>query len=207
MSTGTFASSIAIAHVRSETYRSRSTFGVGVRLRRIRSPLTTSWSYTVAGVVSDWYESRTTVVSHSGFGPRPTSCGSDPNSSSSWRPSRKWTHTLGWASLHSCTMRWPANGSADVNRRPATWGSSTSQSPGASIGATITWKSGASRLVSTTNRSPQWSIEYSTSGTRARTMDGEPSGSSARRSHASELVLLLIEMTIHCSLRVLDTSR
>ena len=50
-----------------------------------------------------------------------------------------------------------------MTRRPGSWASSSSHSPGASSGADITRKSGASRLVSTTNRSPQWSIVYSTS--------------------------------------------
>ena len=83
---------------------SRSTLGVGVCLRRIRSPVTTSWSYTVDGVVSDWYPRRSDVVSHSGLAPSSTSCGSVPKSSTSSVPSRNRTRTRGWASAHSCRI-------------------------------------------------------------------------------------------------------
>ena len=71
----------------------------------------------------------------------------------------------------------------------------------------MTRKSGASRLVSTTKRSPQWSTPYSRSGVRGRTERSSAAGSPAGISHTSVLVLLAVVMTIHSSLRVADTSR
>ena len=148
------------------------------------------------------------VVSHSGLAPSSTSWGSVPKSSTLLAPvAEQHPHPrLGVAPLvddevtgERLGRRDPSSGLVGEQLLPLPGG--------VDRGATITRKSGASRLVSTTNRSPQWSIEYSTSGTRARTMRRRARRVVGGQEPRLRARLAVDRETIHCSLRELDTSR
>ena len=146
---------------------SRSTFGVGIRRSNVRSPVATSSSYSVVGVVSDWTVNRNRFVSHCGFAAGSTSWGSAPRSS---------TRSVQIAEQHAqprlgvgplvdhevCRERLDAeNPSARLVGDEL--GPTRRSRRSAPTGAINSRKSTASSFVCMTNRSPQWSMPYSTS--------------------------------------------
>ena len=77
---------------------------------------------------------------------------------------------------------------------------------GASQGALTTLKSGASRLVRMTKRSPQWSRRYSTSGWRSATSEAWPGDRPAGSTSTSVEVLASLVMTMYALARVSSRS-
>ena len=146
---------------------------------------------------------RTVGVWYSGLAPMATEWTGSSKASVRSEPSLRRMRMRSSASDHSCSTRWSTNGSTCVMRRPAWWGTRSTHSAGAGLsqGAVTTLKSGASRLVRMTKRSPQWSSRYSTSGWRSATSCGSASGWAAGSTSTSVEVLASLVMMTYAPLR------
>ena len=209
MSTGTRVPSGAVAHSRLATYCDRSTFGAGVCLSSRRDA-------GVEVVLVDRRRCGERLVHVAERGRRPlrvavelelvrfvligSRAGVDHRDRAVAPQHADALLGLGPLVDHEVRRR---TARCVVIRWPGTWGTSSVQAPGSSSGAVITRKSSASRLVSTTKRSPQWSTPYSSPSTPAAHRRGaRPSDRRPARATPRSSACWPRRSTIHSPLRL-----